>query len=109
MLVLEPAGTQPQVDAATAHGVDLRDADGEGAGVAEGGGGDQRAEPDGRRLTSQAGQGDPRVGGAGQPVAAHCEVMVGSEEGTVAEFLRGCGDPEEVVVGGALLRFGEDA
>jgi hypothetical protein len=110
VLLLEPAGTEAQLDAAAGHLVDLGDLDGEHAGQPEGAGGHQGAEPDALGLAGESGQGDPGVGGAGQAVhVAHAEVVVGAEEGVEAEVLGGLGDGEQSVVGGPLLGLGEDA
>ena len=110
MLGLVPAGADAELDAPAAHLVDLGDADGQQAGAAERHRGDERAEADGRRVPSQAGQRDPRVGRAREAVAAtHDEVVVAAEEGSEAERLGAPGDGQQVVVGRALLGFGEDA
>src|SRR6266498_4981488 len=70
----------------------------------------QRAEADVAGLARQAGQGDPRVGGTGARVAlADALQVVGPEERVEPEILAGPGHAEEVVVGSALLRLGEDA
>jgi hypothetical protein len=46
--------------------------------------------------------------GPGQPVASHSQVGVGPEERTEAQILGGSRDAQELVIRGALLRFGED-
>ena len=51
----------------------------------------------------------PCVGRARHPVAAHGEVVVAAEERAEPEGLGAPGDGQEFAVGGALLRFGEDA
>src|SRR4051794_35762452 len=56
-----PAGTETELDASTAHLVDLGDADGERARTAERDRRDERAEADGRRLAGEAREGEPRV------------------------------------------------
>ena len=50
----------------------------------------------------------PKVAAA-VAVAAHREVVVGAEEGVEAGLLGPPCNGQQVVVGGALLRFGEDA
>ena len=62
------------------------------------------------RLVSRASpaEGDPGVGGPGQAVAAHRQVVVGPEEGVEAGLLGAPGDGQQVVVGGAHLGLGED-
>jgi hypothetical protein len=58
----------------------------------------------------EAGQRDPGVAGARQTRAvAHRHVVVASKEGPKTQALRPDRHPEKVVVGGALLRLGEDA
>lgn len=109
MLGLEPSGAETELDAPTGHRIDLRDADRERAGQPEGGGGHERAQAQPRRLPRQAGQREPRVGGARQAVTrAHCKVMVGAEEAVVAGVIGGARDPQQVVVAGPLLGLGED-
>jgi hypothetical protein len=114
VLLFEPAGAEPELDPATAHGVDLGGGDGQRAGKAERGRGDERPEADARRLPGQGSERDPGVGRAGPclgpaRVAAHPEKVVGAEEGIEAEPLRLLGDGQLLVVRGALLGLGEDA
>ena len=110
MLVVVPTGTETEVDTSARHLVDLGDRDREGAGEPERRRGDERAQSDGRRLTSDAAERHPRVGRAGQPGgAAHRQVVIAAEERAVPESLGPLGDGQEVVVGGSLLGFGEDA
>jgi hypothetical protein len=80
VLLLEPAGTYSEFDAAAAHFVDLGYRDGQRAGVAERCRGDQGAQPDRRRLTGDAAQRHPGVGRPGLAVTAHRQVVVGTEE-----------------------------
>jgi hypothetical protein len=92
-----------------AHLVDLRDRDRQDAGIAEGRGADERAEPDPLGVTGQTRQRDPRVGRAGQAVRVpHHEVVVGTEERVEPALLRLAGDRQQIVVRGTLLGFGED-
>jgi hypothetical protein len=107
VLGLVPTGAQAQLDPA-AHRVDLSDRDRQQAGVAERRGGDEGAEPDALRVAGQTGQGDPRVGRPGQAVAGHGEEVVRAEEPFEAGQLGVPGDPEQGVVVGAELWFGED-
>ena len=107
VLLLEPARSQPELDPATAHLVDLGHLDRQRSRVPEGGRRHQRAQPDRGRLARQAGQRRPGVGRAGRPVDAHREVVVGAEERVEAEVLGSPGHPEELVVGRALLGLGE--
>ena len=109
VLRLEPAGTEPELDPATAHLVDAGDGDRERAGEPERRRRHERAEADAAGVACQAGEGGPGVGRAGGAVARHVQVVVGAEERVEAEVLGGAGDREEVVVGRALLRLGEDA
>ena len=109
MFGLEPARTEAQLDPPAAHRVDLGDRDRQRSGQPERGRRDERAEPDAGRLTRHGAQRHPGVGRAGQPVDAHRQVVVGAEEGVEAEVFGGPGHAELVVVGRALLGFGEDA
>ena len=109
VLGLEPPGPEPELDPPAAHLVDLGDLDREYAGIAEGRGGHQRAEPDRAGLPRDPGQGRPGIRRPGQTVAAHVQVVVGAEERAEPEPLGALGDGDEVVVRGALLRLGEDA
>ncbi len=62
------------------------------------------------RLAGDAGQRDPGVGRTGQAVGvAHLEVVVAAEERSEAEAFGALCDGQQIVVRGALLRFGEDA
>ena len=108
VLAVEPARTQPELDAAAAHLVDARHGDRERAGAPEGGRGDQGAEPDRGGVAGQAGQRHPGVRRAGQAVGAQGEVVVGAEERAEPEPLGRLGHGEEVVVRRALLGLGED-
>ena len=109
VLGLEPAGADAELDAPAAHPVDVRDRDRQRPGQPERRAGHHRAEPDRAGLAGQAGQRHPGVAGARQPLGAHAEVVVGAEEGPEAETFGLLGDPHQVVVGGSLLGFGEDA
>ncbi len=73
VLRVEPAGAEAELDPSATHLVHLRDRDrdGERAGQPEGRRADEGPQPDRAGVAGQPGQGDPRVGGAGQPVAAH--------------------------------------
>ena len=64
-----------------------------------------------RRVAREAGERRPRVRRTGQSriAVAHREEVVGAEERVEAELLGASRDGEQVVVGRALLRFGEDA
>src|SRR5688500_14261457 len=62
VLLLVPAGTDPGLDPTTAHLVDRLDQLGEIAGDPERDRRDKGPEPDGGRLTRQAGEGRPRIG-----------------------------------------------
>ena len=104
-----PAGAEPDLDAAAAHGVGLRDLDRERTGKAERHRCHQGAEPDPRRLPADRGEGEPRVGRAGpEGPFADAQVVIGPEERVEPELLRELRDREQLLVGGALLRFGED-
>ena len=71
---------------------------------------DERAEPDARRLAAERGERHPRVGRARARVAlADAHVVVGTEERVESQLLGEPGDREQLVVGRALLRLGEDA
>ena len=104
-----PAGAEPELDAAAAHRVGLRDLDRERPGQAERDRRDERAEPDARRLAAERGERHPRVGRArARRSLADAEVVVGPEERVEAELLGELRDREQLVVGRALLGFGED-
>src|SRR5690606_33480341 len=60
VLGLEPARTEPELDAPAGHLVDLRDLDSEHPRVAEGHRGHERAEADAARLAREGTEGDPR-------------------------------------------------
>ena len=108
MFCLEPAGADAELDPAAAHRVDLRHGDGERTGQAEGRRGHQGAEPDPAGFPCQSGQRRPGVGRAGAAVAvAHVEVVVGAEEGPVSAVLGAARHRQQLVIAGALLRFGE--
>jgi hypothetical protein len=116
VLRLEPSAAQAEFDPSAAHLIDAGDGDGQRTGETERGRGDQGAEPDPACVAGQAGQDDPRVGRprqpggrVGGPVGAHVEPVVGPEEGVEAECFGLLGHGGQVVVGGALLGFGEDA
>ena len=109
VLPLVPPGADAELDPPAAHLVDLRHRDRERSRVAERRRRHQRPEPDAARVPGETRQRDPGVGGAGQPLGAHAEVVVGAEERPVAEVLRGPRDGEQVVVRRTLLRFGEDS
>src|SRR5690606_12978222 len=110
VLLGEPAGAEPELDAAAGHLVDLCHLDGEDAGEAEGRRGHEGAQADRRGLPREAGERGPRVGRAGERVARpHPQVVVGAEEAGEAEPLGVLGEGELVAVRGALLGFDEDA
>ena len=104
----EPATAEAQFDAPAAHFVHLCHRDGQGARVAERRGGHQRAEPDARRFPGNRAERHPRIGRPGLAVTAHRQVVVGSEEGRIAELFGGLGNGELVGVAGALLWLDED-
>ena len=61
------------------------------------------------RVAREAGEGDPRVGRAGEAVAeGEADVVVGAEVGVEAELLGEARHRELVVVAGAFLGLGED-
>jgi hypothetical protein len=69
----------------------------------------QGAEPDLAGLQREAGQRQPGIGRAGLPGSLpYPQVVVGTEESVVTGILRGPRNPQQIVVGGALLRLGED-
>ena len=107
MLLFEPPGADAEFDASTAHFVYLGHRDGQRAGVPERRRGDQRAQPDRRRLAGDAAQRHPGVGRARLPVTAHRQVVVGTEERGKSQRFRRSRDRELVGVTGALLRFNE--
>ena len=109
MLVVEPAGAEPDLEPAATHVVDLRGGDRQRPDRAEGHRGDERSEPDRGGVTRETGERDHRVGPGGGTRRAHPHVVVGPEERAVPGLLRGAGEREELVVGSALLGFGEDA
>ncbi len=113
MLLLVPAGAEPELDPAAGHLVDVGDGDRQHAREAERRRRDERPEADRRRVAGEPGQRDPRIGRAGQPAGleglTHRQVVVAAEEGAEAELLGALGDGEQLVVGRALLRLGEDA
>ena len=110
VLVVEPAGADPQLHPTPAHRVDLRDRDGEGTGVPEGHRRDQRAQADGGGLAGDGAQGHPGVGRARLAGArAHLEVVVRAEEGVEAQLLGRLGHRQLGLVGGTLLGLDEDA
>jgi hypothetical protein len=110
MLVVEPAGADPELDAPATHGVDLRHGDRQRPGQPERARGDERSETHARRLAREPGECDPRVGRPRSRVAvAHAQVVVRAEEGVEAELIRGASNREQIVVRRALLRLREDA
>ena len=109
VLGVVPAGAQAELDPAARHVVDLGHLDGEQAGWAEGGAGDEGAQPDALGLTGDGTQGQPGVGRPGQTVAAHGEEVVRAEEGVEACGFGRLGHAEEGPVGRTLLGFDEDA
>ena len=66
MFLLEPSSSETELDAASAHGVDLGHGDGERTGEPEGGSREQGPETDAFGIASKAGEGNPRVGRSGQ-------------------------------------------
>ena len=105
-----PASAEPELDTTPAHLIDLCDCDGEGSREAEGGRGDQRAQPDSRCLSGEASQGDPRVGRAWQAGGVpHLEEVVRTEERVEPLLFGDSCDRQLIVVGGPLLGFEEDA
>ena len=107
--VMRGGASDAELDAATAHRIDLSDADGQLPRPAKRHRRDQRAETDRGGLTGDAGECHPRVGRPGQTGnRPHLQVVVGTEERVVPGVLRGLGHAQQVVVGGPLLRFGED-
>ena len=78
-------------------------------GMAERHRGDERAEPDPRRLATERGERHPHVGRPGAGVArADAHVVIGAEERVEPQLLGELGHAQELVVGGALLGLGED-
>ena len=110
VLGVVPPGADPELDASAAHGVGLRDLDRERSGKPKRDRRDECAEPDARGLAADRGEGHPRVGrtGSGRSLADPL-VVIGTEEGVEAEPLRTLRHREQLVVGRALLRLGEDA
>ena len=110
VLVLVPAGAEPDVDAPSAHVVDLGSDHRERADPAERDRRDQRAQADAGRVARQTGERRPGVGHRGQrPRRPHLEVVVGAEERAVAVLGADAGHGQELVVGRALLGLGEEA
>ena len=110
MLTGIPTGAEAQLHPATAHLIDLRDAQRERPGKTERGRGDERAQPDRRCLSGQPGQGDPRVGGPRARVTlADAHVVVGTEERLETKRFGGPRDAKQIVVARALLGLGEDS
>jgi hypothetical protein len=106
---LEPAGADTQVDAATAHLVDLGDLGGEDARVTEGDRGHERAEANRGRVPGEAGKVGPRLARSGLAGdITHLQEVVAAQEGVVAEFLGGDGYSAEHLVSGALLGLCEN-
>ena len=63
-----------------------------------------------RRLAGDPAERDPGVGRAGQPAAVtHREIVVAAEERSESELLGTLCHRQQIVVGRALLRLGEDA
>ena len=91
VLGVVPTGAEPELDAAAAHRVGLRDLDRERAREAERHRRDERAEPDAGGLASDRREGHPRVGRTRSGCAlADALVVVGAEEGVEAEPLGRC-------------------
>ncbi len=110
VLLVIPPSTKAEFDATTAHLIDLGDADGEDAGMAERGGGHERPEPDRGRVASQTGERDERIRRARSTGhSTHLQVVIGPEETSEAESLGVEGHRKQVVVTRSLLGFGEDA
>src|SRR5262249_50880548 len=109
-LSLVPPGAQAELDAATAHRVDLRHRDRERAGLAERHRRHERTEPEARGVAREPGEGHPGVGRAREPGAAEeAGVVVGTEEGVEAERFGALRERALLVVRRALLGLDEDA
>jgi hypothetical protein len=104
-----PSGADPELDATVAHLVDLRHRDRERPRQPEGRRGHQGAQPDRRGVAGQAGQCQPGVGGPGQPLDIHGQVVVAAEEGVEPQLLGVACDTQQVVVRRSLLRLGENS
>ena len=103
-------GAEAELDPAAAHRVDLRHLHREDRRQTVGDRRHERPEPECRRVASEACEGGPRVGGAGERVAAaHPQIVIGAEEPCEAEALGCLREHALVVVAEALLGLGEDA
>ena len=109
VLALVPGGADAELGPASAHLGDGRDLDRELAGKPEGGGVDERAEPDPLGLDGEAGQRGPGVGRlVGGVVGVDAEVVVGAEERVEPARLRRLREGQDLGVGGPVVRFEED-
>ena len=110
MLGTKPSRSQTELHPTPTHLIHLGHGNGEWSGQSEGGRRHQSAKPDGGRVSGQSGQGDPRIGGARQAAdGTHLQIVVGAEECRKALLLSAAGNSQQIVVGGALLGFGEDS
>jgi hypothetical protein len=98
VFLLEVPGAYAELHPAAADLVDLRDRDGQRAGVAERRGGDEGAEPDPPSLRGQHAQRHPRVARRADD-AAECPVVVGAEEPVEPQVLRRFRGRDQLFVG----------
>jgi len=107
---LVPAGADAELDATAGDVIDLRHRDGRHRRVPEGGGGDQRAQPDVGNLRGDRAEVQEGVGRPGQPrTVSHHQQVIGPEEGRETTIPGGAGDGRQIGVRRPLLRLGEDA
>jgi hypothetical protein len=93
VLLGEPSRAQAELDAAARHLINLSDLHCKDARMTERHRRNQRPQTDVYRLPGQSAQRRPRVRWPREAVArAHVQEVVGPEEGTEAQFLRGSGD-----------------
>src|SRR4051794_25555629 len=80
VILLVPAGADPDLDPSAAHVIDRRDKLHEVAGIPERHGADKRSERDPRGLPRQPGEDRPRVGRRAAAFAREARVVVAPEE-----------------------------
>ena len=103
MLALHPTGAEPELDPPAGHMVGGRGRIREQCRRAEGGGGDERAEAEGRCPRSERGDRRPRVVRDVAGLVALRDVVVRAEERLDAVLLAGGGERAPVLPGHALL------
>src|SRR5206468_10136833 len=109
VLLLPPAGAQPDLDAPAADLVDGRGRLRQQRRLAERGRRHERAEPDARRASGECAQQRPGVRRAASRDAPGAEVMIGSEQSLVAEPLARLREREPVRPPHALLALDHHA